>query len=72
MAKMKRLLEQICDRNVELDEVLKQAETKRPEFYAMVCITPSRCTVKSLLRGITDDETLIQLVSGYLNFIKKS
>lgn len=72
MAKMKRLLEQICDRNVELDVILEQAETKRPEFYAMVCITPSMRTVKSLLRGITDDESMIRLVTGYLNFIKKS
>ena len=72
MAKMKRLLEKICDRNVELDEILEIAETKRPEFYAMVRETPSMITVKNLLRGITDDLSIIQLVSGYLNFIKKS
>ena len=72
MAKMKRLLEKICDRNVELDEILEIAETKRPDFYALVCETPSMRTVKSLLRGITDDESMIELVSGYLSFIKKS
>lgn len=72
MAKMKRLMERICDRNDELDIILKQAETKRPEFYAMVRETPSMITVKSLLRGITDDLSIIELVAGYLNFIKKS
>ena len=72
MAKMKRLLEQICDHNVELDEILEQAEIKRPGFYKMVCETPSTRTVRNLLRGITDDETMILLVSNYLSFIKKS
>ena len=72
MAKMKRLMERICEHDVELDEILELAETKRPDFYAMVCETPSIRTVRSLLRGITDDKTMIELVSGYLSFIKKS
>lgn len=72
MSKMKRLMEQMSEREEELDSVLEQAETKRPEFFAMVIETPSMRTVTSLLRGITDDKDLILLVTGYLRAIKKS
>jgi len=72
MSKMKRLMEDMVERETEITQVLSVAHTKRPAFYEMVEQTPSMKTVTSLLRGITDDQTLILLVTGYLSSQIKS
>ena len=69
---MKRLMEDMDERETEILAVLEQAKTKRPAFYEMVSETPSMKTVTSLLRGITDDKDLILLVTGYLSSQIKS
>jgi len=72
MSKMKRLMEDMAEREEEITQVLALAHSKRPAFYEMVEATPSMKTVTSLLRGITTDQTLILLVTGYLSSQIKS
>ncbi len=69
---MKALMENMIEREEEIQQVLSVACTKRPDFYSMVIQTPSMKTVTSLLRGITTDEQLILLVTGYLSSQIKS
>jgi len=72
MSKMKALLENIGEREEEIIQILVLAKETRPAFYGMVCETPSLITVTSLVRGITTDQTLILLVTGYLSTKIKS
>jgi len=72
MSKMKALLENIGEREEEIIQILVLAKETRPAFYDMVCETPSLITVTSLVRGITTDQTLILLVTGYLSTKIKS
>ena len=65
-------MEDMAERECEIFAVLEQAKKSRPTFYDMVCETPSMITVKSLLRGITDNNDLILLVTGYLSTKIKS
>jgi len=72
MSKMKTLMENMVEREGEILAILEEAKTKRPAFYEMVSETPSMKTVTSLLRGITTDQTLILLVTGYFGTQIKS
>lgn len=67
MSKMKQLRENMIEREGEIQQLLTLALEARPAFYKMVVETPSMKTVRSLLRGITDDDDLILLVAGYLS-----
>lgn len=66
MSKIKRFIEQMHERTEELKAILERAKAKRPELFAATIEAPTPTSVKSLLRGITDDETLILLVTIYL------
>lgn len=70
MSKMKTLMENMVEREGEIQTILNVCKEKRPVFYEMVIETPSIKTVTSLLRGITDDTEIILLVTGYLSYIK--
>ena len=72
MSKMTRLMEDMVERENEITQALAEAQVKRPAFYEMVSATPSMKTVTSLLRGITTDNDLILLVTGYLSSQIKS
>jgi len=72
MSKIKRHLENIVEREADILQILTLAEEARPAFYKMVKETPSMRTVTSLLRGITTDQALILLVTGYLSTKIKS
>jgi len=66
MSNIKRLMEDLMEREEEIQQVLKQANKERPAFYELVIKMPNKSTVGCLLRGITTDESLIRLVAGYL------
>jgi len=72
MSKMKALMEQMGEREDEIVALLNAAKEKRPAFYDMVKVTPSYKTCKSLLRGFTDDDEMILMVSGYISYQNKS
>jgi len=72
MSKIKLLMENMAEREEEITQVLTLAKEARPAFYDMVSGTPSMKTVTSLLRGITADNDLILLVTGYLSSQIKS
>ena len=72
MSKIKRMLENISEREDEIIQILVLAKEARPAFYDMVKETPSMRTVTHLVRDITDDKTLILLVTGYLSSQIKS
>jgi hypothetical protein len=67
MGKMKTLRENMFEREDEIETLLNVAKEKRPAFYDMVSATPSYKTCKSLLRGITDDDELILMVTQHMS-----